>query len=387
MVEIGGRGGVADYTQDLTRELARDGVEVVLATATDHLYPLVAGVTALPVFAFLRPTTRLRRALRRGKAHKAFHAVAQFAAYLRLLPVARRCGVVHVQGFYLPPLSAVAFALLRATGAALVHTPHNTFDRGMSFARTRAIMHRLCTRIVVHTRADLVGIPVADRARTVVIPHASYGWLAAGAAPPDRAQARDELGIAGDAPVVLCFGHMRDDKGLEDVVAALREIPELHAIFAGEDHGAAAMVRGALRDPQIAGRVHLREGWQSMDDAARWFAAADAAVFAYRRASQSGALLLSYGFHTPVVAYPVGGLPEAIVDGETGWLAPAADVPALVKMLRAVVAAGPQECARRGAAGAAFAEREFSGASVARRTAALYRDARQATRRARGARR
>jgi hypothetical protein len=40
----------------------------------------------------------------------------------------------------------------------------------------------------------------------------------------------------------------------------------------------------------------------------------------YARAGASGVLLLAYGAARPVVAYPVDGLAEAVVDGETGWL-------------------------------------------------------------------
>ena len=35
----------------------------------------------------------------------------------------------------------------------------------------------------------------------------------------------------------------------------------------------------------------------------------------------------------PVLATPVGGIPELIVDGETGWLASAADFPARILQL------------------------------------------------------
>jgi hypothetical protein len=112
-----------------------------------------------------------------------------------------------------------------------------------------------------------------------------------------------------------------------------------------------------------------------MDEAAGLFAAADAVVLPYARASQSGVLLLAYGFGRAVVAYPVGGLAEALEDGETGWLCARADPAALAEALRGVAAAGPRECARRGAAGRRLAETRFAWDTIAHRTRAVHQDA------------
>ncbi|HWX52178.1 MAG TPA: hypothetical protein VNY34_02725, partial [Solirubrobacteraceae bacterium] len=64
MIEQGGRGGVSDYTGELVRELAAQGWSVTLATAADHTYAPVEGVSVKPVFHYLRGRTRLGRALR-----------------------------------------------------------------------------------------------------------------------------------------------------------------------------------------------------------------------------------------------------------------------------------------------------------------------------------
>jgi starch synthase len=85
-------------------------------------------------------------------------------------------------------------------------------------------------------------------------------------------------------------------------------------------------------------------------------------------------LLLAYGFGRPVVAYPVGGLVEVVVDGGTGWLCSRADPAALAVTLADVAAAGPDECLRRGAAGRRLADAEFGWDAIAGRTLAIYRE-------------
>jgi glycosyltransferase involved in cell wall biosynthesis len=174
--------------------------------------------------------------------------------------------------------------------------------------------------------------------------------------------------------VTLMFGQLRPDKGLGDLLTALTRVSGLHLLVAGQDAGALAEAAGQLGSAALAGRVTVREGFQDMPDAARLFAAADTVVLPYRVASQSGVLLLAYGFRRPVIVYPVGGLVEAVVDGETGWICARPDVDALVDALSASVVAGRTECRRRGEAGKQLSEERYGWPAIALRTLEVYRE-------------
>jgi phosphatidylinositol alpha-1,6-mannosyltransferase len=234
----------------------------------------------------------------------------------------------------------------------------------------RRWLERLSARTIVHADADLANLDEPDRA--VVIPHGDYAELAAAGTGADRMATRAELGIPAEAPVTLIFGQLRRDKGLGDVFAAAAEIPDLHVLVAGEEVGGLAAASDRLEDDRLRGRVVIREGFVSIDDAASYFAAADTVALAYRQASHSGVLMLAYGFERPVVVYPSGGLPEAVVDGETGWICPSADPDALAATLREAIAAGPEECDRRGRRGAELARARYSWDEIADRTLAVY---------------
>jgi hypothetical protein len=114
MIEFGGRGGVADYTQRLVTELVAAGVEVELATAADHLLDLPEQVRVRPVFGFLRGGTPLRDALRRLRIHRVVNGAWFLTGVIRLLPAARRSGLVHVQGYHLPALFLLVLLLVLA---------------------------------------------------------------------------------------------------------------------------------------------------------------------------------------------------------------------------------------------------------------------------------
>ena len=111
-----------------------------------------------------------------------------------------------------------------------------------------------------------------------------------------------------------------------------------------------------------------------MSEAAKLFAATDTVSLPYRVASQSGVLLLSYGFSRAVVVYPVGGLPESVIDGETGWVCSSESVDGLVEALSEATEAGWAECRRRGETGARLARERFAWPGIARRTAVVYSD-------------
>ncbi len=374
MIEQGGRGGVADYTAELTRALAADGWQVVLATAADHRYQPASGIAIDGLFHYVRGRTRLARAARRVGLGPLANGLRFLLAIPRLVGLGRDAGLAHTQGWEFAPLGLVAVACLRLAGVPVVQTAHNTFERGRSLDRTHAWLARLTARTIVHTEADLGRVPSTADGRVAVIPHGEYGALARSGGVADRDAVRAELGIAPEAPVTLLFGRLRVDKGLGDLLAALERLPRLQLLVGGEEDGALAAARGQLANPALAGRVTVREGYLDMREAARLFAAADTVALPYPVASQSGVLLLAYGFHRPVVAYPVGGLREAVIDGETGWLCARPDVDALVGALGAAIAAGWPECRRRGEAGAKLAAERFGWPTIARRTGEVYRE-------------
>jgi len=375
MIEQGGRGGVADYTAQLTRALAAQGWQIDLATAGDHLYEPVQGVTVHAVFHYVRGHSRRARALRRLRLGPLANGLRFLVAIPRLLRLGRRCDLAHTQGWEFPPLGLVAIVCLRAAGVTVGQTAHNTFERGRQLPLTYVWLARLTAFTIVHTQADRARVPRAGAERVVVIPHGEYGALARQGGSVDRDAARAQLGIAPDVALTLLFGQLRRDKGLGDLLTALAALPSLHLLVGGREEGALAAASAQLADPALAGRVTIREGYLEMREAAMLFAATDTVALPYAVASQSGVLLLAYGFRRPVVVYPVGGLVEAVLDGETGWICARPDADALADALAAAAQAGSSECRRRGEAGARLAQERFAWPSIARRTAEVYRRA------------
>ena len=140
MVEPGGREGVADYTQALVEALAQRGHAVDLVTARDHVYRPVAGVEMQGLVPYVRGESAAGRFVRRARLGPGVNAARFVAVLPRIMRLARRADVVHLQGEYFPPLAALLARAVHRAGVPLVHTAHSTFDRGRSHARRGQVL-------------------------------------------------------------------------------------------------------------------------------------------------------------------------------------------------------------------------------------------------------
>jgi glycosyltransferase involved in cell wall biosynthesis len=98
---------------------------------------------------------------------------------------------------------------------------------------------------------------------------------------------------------------------------------------------------------------------------------ATVAVYPYRSSTQSGALQVAYTFGRPVVATAVGGLPEAVEQGRSGFLVPANSPPELAEAILRLVNK-PELAKVMGEYARHLSETRFSWKSVARQILKVY---------------
>jgi len=89
-------------------------------------------------------------------------------------------------------------------------------------------------------------------------------------------------------------------------------------------------------------------------------------VLSSRHEAFPNVVLEAMAMGLPVVATRVGGLPELVIPGETGWLAPSGNAPALAAAMSQLLA-DPETRLAFGRAGRQRVEREFSLAAMVRR--------------------
>jgi glycosyltransferase involved in cell wall biosynthesis len=258
---------------------------------------------------------------------------------------------------------------LRRLGArplvVTIHDPEaHVGDRGgrktpqaaMNLAFRRAdqlIVHAERLREAVERRH---GIP---EAMIHVIPHVAIGGV-------------DESPVArDDGRTVLFFGRIWPYKGLDHLIRAepliSARVSDVRFVIAGrgEDLG---RYRAMMRHPD---RFTVINDFVPNERRAELFAEAAVVVLPYVEASQSGVVPIAYAHEKPVVATSVGGLPEAVEDGRTGFVVPPRDERALADAVARLLEDEPLRRAF-GAAARRKLEDEWSAAKVARDTLRVY---------------
>lgn len=189
----------------------------------------------------------------------------------------------------------------------------------------------------------------------------------------ERSDVRRELGLAPTTPVAIQVARL---DGLKDHFTALRtaervreSLPDFQLLLVGE---------GPER-PKIEAEIETRGLGETVrllglrTDVRRLLAAADLFLLTSISEGIPVTLIEAMAARLPIVSTDVGGVPEVVVPGETGWMAPAGDD---VQLAQAVIQSlsDPDRCRAMAIAGWRRAEELFSEQQMHDAYAALYEE-------------
>jgi glycosyltransferase involved in cell wall biosynthesis len=75
-----------------------------------------------------------------------------------------------------------------------------------------------------------------------------------------------------------------------------------------------------IEDLRLGERVKLVDRYVKNEEVSLYFRSADVVVLPYVDATQSGVVQIAFGLEVPVITTDVGGLPEIVEDGATGFV-------------------------------------------------------------------
>jgi glycosyltransferase involved in cell wall biosynthesis len=150
----------------------------------------------------------------------------------------------------------------------------------------------------------------------------------------NKVAAQRQLGLT--SPTILFFGLIRRYKGLAQLLRAMPLVlkaMECTLMIVGEFYDGREECLGLIRSLDLSARVLLVDRYVANEEVALYFSAADLVVLPYTSATQSAVVPIAYSFERPVVTTKVGGLPEAVIDGQTGFIVNPADPRALAEAI------------------------------------------------------
>ncbi len=155
--------------------------------------------------------------------------------------------------------------------------------------------------------------------------------------PLERAPLRLRLGLTG--MTVISVGNLLELKGHHLVIEALPLLPGVTLLIVGEGPMRTSLERLA-RDLGVADRVRLL-GNLPQDELIACYNAADVLVLASSREGMPNVVLESLACGTPVIATPVGGIPELIESEDAGCLLAERSAGAIAAAVRAIAVRPP----------------------------------------------
>jgi glycosyltransferase involved in cell wall biosynthesis len=189
----------------------------------------------------------------------------------------------------------------------------------------------------------------------------------------DGGRVRAELGLAPDHFLITQVG-VRSWRGNDDVLDAMARVagaaPQARLLFVGAPPPRIPILRDRARARGL-GEVTRVLGHR--DDIPEILAASNVTVdAAYAGIGLTGSLRESLAVETPVIGTDLEGIPELILDGETGLLVPPRNPEALAQAILRVIE-NPVRARAMARAGRKRVEALFSTRAKVERTEALYR--------------
>ena len=183
---------------------------------------------------------------------------------------------------------------------------------------------------------------------------------------PD-ADLRERLEIPAGVPVIGKVARLFELKGYEQLMQAApkiaEEMPDAHFLIVG-DGLLRARIDWQVRDLRLGDRFHFA-GLVKPSEVHRYVALMDVLVHLSLREGLPRVVVQGLACGKPVVGFDLDGTPEAVQDGQTGYICPPEDsdaaAEAVPKLLR-----DPEQAKKMGAKGREFVRRRWDWEYMAR---------------------
>jgi glycosyltransferase involved in cell wall biosynthesis len=253
--------------------------------------------------------------------------------------------------FFAMPLGRVS-SLVKRKGTKVIAIMHNVMPhegRAGDKSLSNYFFRKCDGFVVLNKKASQELEQINPLAKHIQHPHPIYNHFGRTLT---QADARSKLKIPLSKKVILFFGLIRDYKGLDVLIKAMKELGgEYVLLVAGEVYGDFGKYEKVINENSLQDRVIIHAKYIPDNEVPVYFSAADVCVLPYTTASQSGITGMAYHFEVPLIVSKAGGLSETVEEDKTGIviqeLSPTVLSGAIRKFFENNLKAGFQENMRR----------------------------------------
>lgn len=308
-----------DYSLFLCNELAKQGVDITLILTEDRIVSVPINFNLLKIMPSKDPS--------RSKFRKTLVFFIYFLKVMKLV-LRNNFKIIHYQFFRHKGIETIFYIFLKILPVKLVHTAHDVIlvNEHRVFIILNKIIYKFSDAIIVHSNKNkmhLIKFYRVKENKIFITPHGSFDYYNK-TFHDDKETFKSQLGINKNQLTLLFFGFIKEYKGLDLLLDAIKNITtiKLNLIIAGKFESEKIKKDIINRINQLPSNITLIKDFNFIDESkiSLYFNIADIVILPYKRISHSGILHLAYSFSKPVLVTNVGDFDEFVENFKSGLI-------------------------------------------------------------------
>ncbi len=310
------RGGISDLNSALAFQLSKKYEVLAFNFTTQYPKALFPGKTQIKIgdvaqdFENIRCLSSINPFTWKKTADKIITVKPDLVLFRYWMP------------FFAPAFHAVAKRIRKRANTKIIAMCDNIIPhekRALDQQLTKRFFEQMDAFIVLSKKVEVELLSFIPDAHYKYSPHPIYSIFGEA---PTKEQARKQLNIS-TKKVLMFFGLIREYKGLDVLINAMgkikRQLDDFTLLIVGECYEDESKYLDLIEQNGISECMQTHFTFVPDEDVGTYFSASDVVVLPYKTASQSGIVQIAYHYNTPVIVSNVGGLPEIVDEGKTGF--------------------------------------------------------------------
>ena len=239
-----------------------------------------------------------------------------------------RVKICHFHIFHVNILVLFDFIFSKLFCMKVVYTIHDvvSFENKKSSDKWSKWIYKRADKILTHNSfsKEIFKNQYSDiKSEIDIIPHGNYVPFLN--VKKDKIFSRNRLSIPMDKTVLLFFGMIKKEKGLEVLLHSLKDVvsknKDVFLVIAGRVwENNFSIYQKIIDDNKLSDYCLIHNKFIPHEDVDHYYSSADLVVLPYKRIYQSGVLMMSLSYEKAVLVSDLSPLTEVVQDEKTGFV-------------------------------------------------------------------